>query len=75
MNVTARIATAGGISRVVIPPDAVVSWEGRSWIYVRRAADKFARIDAGAAKSGDEVVITGAQQLISEEMRSQLHED
>lgn len=75
MNVTARIATAGGVSRVVVPPDAVVSWEGRSWIYVRRAADKFARIDAGAAKAGDEVVTTGAQQLIGEEMRSQLHED
>jgi len=75
MNVTARITTAGAISRVVVPPDAVVSWEGRSWIYVRRAAGKFARIDAGAAKTGDEVVVTGAQQLLSEEMRSQLHED
>ena len=57
-----------------MPPDAVVSWEGRSWVYVRRALTKFARVDASAVKAGDEVVTTGAQQLLSEEMRSQLHE-
>jgi hypothetical protein len=74
MNVAALIPTSRGISRVVVPPDAVVSWEGRSWVYVRRAPAKFARIDVGAAKAGDEVVTTGAQQLLSEEMRSQLHE-
>ena len=74
MNVAALIPTSRGISRVVVPPDAVVSWEGRSWVYVRRAPTKFARIDAGAVKAGDEVVTTGAQQLLSEEMRSQLHE-
>jgi hypothetical protein len=74
MNVAALIPTSRGVSRVVVPPDAVVSWEGRSWVYVRRGAGKFARIDAGAAKAGDEIVTTGAQQLLSEEMRSQLHE-
>jgi len=75
MNVVARIATARGVSRAVVPPEAIVSWEGRSWAYVRRAATKFARIDAGAVKAGDEVVTAGAQQLLSEEMRSQLHEE
>jgi len=75
MNVAALIPTSRGISRVVVPPDAVVSWEGRSWVYVRRGPGKFARIDAGAAKAGDEIVTTGAQQLLSEEMRSQLHEE
>jgi hypothetical protein len=74
MNVAALIPTSRGISRVVVPPDAVVSWEGRSWVYVRRAPAKFARIDVSAVKAGDEVVTTGAQQLLSEEMRSQLHE-
>jgi hypothetical protein len=74
MNVAALIPTSRGVSRVVVPPDAVVSWEGRSWVYVRRAPTKFARIDATAVKAGDEVVTTSAQQLLSEEMRSQLHE-
>src|SRR5438477_183906 len=74
MNVVARIPTSRGVSRVIVPPDAVVSWQGRSWVYVRRAPTKFARIDASAIKAGDEVVTTGAQQLLSEEMRSQLHE-
>lgn len=74
MNVEARIPTSRGMARVVVPPEAVVSWQGRSWIYVRRAPTKFARIDA-AAHAGDEVVTTGAQQLLSEEMRSQLHEE
>lgn len=75
MNVTLSIPTTSGVATVVVPPDAVVSWEGRTWIYVRRAPTKFARIDASAAKAGDAVVTTGAQQLLSEEMRSQLHED
>ena len=75
MNVSLRIPVGAGVTSVVVPPDAVVSWEGRTWIYVRRAPTKFARIDAGAAKAGDEVVTSGAQQLLSEEMRSQLHED
>jgi len=75
MNVSLRIPSGAAVGAIVVPPDAVVSWEGRSWIYVRRAATKFARIDASAAKLGDEVVTTGAQQLLSEEMRSQLHED
>lgn len=75
MNVAARIPTARGVPRVAVPPDAVVSWQGRSWIYVRRTAGKFARVDAALAKNGDEVVTTGAQQLLGEEMRSQLHED
>src|SRR5205814_2355466 len=73
-QVAAANATMQGVRAAVVQPDAIVSWEGRSWIYVRRAADKFARIDASLAKPGDEVVTTGAQQLLGEEMRSQLHE-
>jgi len=75
MNVSLRLPTAAAVGAVFVPPDAVVSWQGRTWIYVRRAPTKFARIDASAAKAGDAVVTTGAQQLLSEEMRSQLHEE
>jgi hypothetical protein len=75
MNVSLRIPIGVAVGAVFVPPDAVVSWQGRAWIYVRRAPTKFARIDTGAAKLGDEVVTTGAQQLLSEEMRSQLHEE
>jgi len=61
MNVSLRVPTGTATGAIFVPPDAVVSWQGRTWIYVRRAPTKFARIDAGAAKPGDEVVTTGAQ--------------
>ena len=75
MNVTARYAGARTATRPVVPPDAVVSWQGRSWVYVRRSATQFSRRELGAIASGDEVVVTGAQQLLGEEMRGQLHEE
>jgi len=75
MNVTARWPGARSATVAVVPPEGIVSWEGRSWVYVRRSATQFSRRDAGAAKPGDEVVTAGAQQLLSEEMRAQLHEE
>lgn len=75
MNVTAHYDApqfAGGVS---IPPEAVVSWNGRSWVYVRRSPTQFSRREVSALQAGAEIVTSGAQQLLSEEMRSQLHED
>lgn len=76
MNVTARYAAAAGgqAVAVVLPPGASVSWQGRTWVYVRRDATHFVRRDASAINAGDQVVTNGAQQLLSEEMRAQLHE-
>ncbi len=75
MNVTARVAVRGGVTGVIVPPEAIVSWNGRSWVYVRRSATQFSRRELAAVQAGAEVVTTGAQQLLSEEMRAQLHED
>jgi hypothetical protein len=87
MNVTAHFAGAQSMSGVVVPNDAVVSFEGRSWVYVKRDASHFSRREISTAAptaggffvtnvpAGAEVVTNGAQQLLSEEMRSQLHED
>ena len=68
---TPRFATGAG----VVPDGAIVSWNGRSWTYVRRSATQFSRREPSFITPGTEVVISGAQQLLSEEMRSQLHED
>lgn len=71
-------------SGVLIPESAVVWYGGQPWIYVRTAADRFTRryapsawaIDHGFVatsgfRAGDNVVIRGAQLLLSEELRPQ----
>ncbi|HEY8133385.1 MAG TPA: hypothetical protein VII12_16035 [Thermoanaerobaculia bacterium] len=87
MNVTARFAGSRAASGVIVPSDAVVSYAGKSWVYIRRDATHFVRREVSMAAPvaggffvtnipvGGEVVTTGAQQLLSEEMRSQLHEE
>ncbi len=72
-------------SGVVVPIDAVVWWQGRAWVYVQIDAQRFARreipADAPVAggwfvskgiNAGERVVNKGAQQLLSEEFRSQI---
>ena len=86
MNVVARYAGSRATSGVLIPRDAVISWQGKSWLYYRRDATHFSRREISIAApsaagffvtnvpAGTEVVTTGAQQLMSDEMRSQLGE-
>lgn len=70
---------------VVVPSDAVVWWQGRAWVYVRIDPQRFARREIAtdapvpggwfvskAIKPGDRIVNRGAQQLLSEEFRSQI---
>ncbi len=87
MNVVARYSGSQATPGVLVPNAAVVSYQGQSWVYVRRDATHFARIEISIATSlpggffvtnipaGTELVTTGAQQLLSEEMRAQLHPD
>ncbi len=87
MNVTAHFAGARATSGVVVPGDAVVSFEGKSWVYIRRDATHFTRREISMATPvaggffitniapGDALVTTGAQQLLSEEMRSRLRQE
>jgi multidrug efflux system membrane fusion protein len=65
--------TGQGVS---IPPNAVVQQDGRSWIYLQVKDDRFARRPAlGRFAPGDRVVVTGAQTLLSEELKSQNEAD
>ena len=86
MNITARFAGSQSASGAVAPGDAVVSYQGKSWLYIKRDATHFVRREISIATpvsggffvtnvpAGADVVTGGAQQLLSEEMRSQLHE-
>ncbi len=68
---------------VLVPDRSVVQWEGLAWAYVRRAPGRFERvriptdrpttggwIAAGGLAAGDTVVVSGAQELLSEEFRA-----
>ena len=77
---------AGRIERGVTVPDrAVVSWQGRSWVYQELAPGQFARrpVTAGQPLAGSllvtrgftpgtPVVLVGAEALLSEEFRAQI---
>ncbi|UHL65200.1 metal transporter [Paralcaligenes sp. KSB-10] len=69
---------------LLIPEDAVVWYGGQQWVYVKTAADRFTRrymplapaTDSGFVvtsgfRAGDEVVVSGAQLLLSEELLPQ----
>jgi hypothetical protein len=87
--VTARLAVPGSNERgVLIPSRAILRFQGQTWVYVQAAANEFVRsavtLDHPApggwlAQSGfqpnQQVVVSGAQILLSEEMKSQLEQD
>ncbi|HSP34094.1 MAG TPA: hypothetical protein VLU46_07265, partial [Thermoanaerobaculia bacterium] len=80
MNVVARFTGPAVLTGVTIPADAIVSWQGRTWVYVRRDPTHFSRREVAGQfatniPAGTQVVTTGAQQLLSQEMRSQLGEE
>lgn len=71
---------------VVIPRPAVVWFAGKAWAYTKLDALRFTRrevtLDRPAAqgwfslsglKQGDEIVVEGAQMLLSEELKPQIH--
>ena len=85
MNVQAFLPSRQEAAGVVVPQSAVVWWQGKSWVYVLRSPEHFARVEVradqpvkngffvrGGANPGDQVVTTGAQLLLSEEFRSQI---
>ena len=86
MSLTARIGRAGARAGAIVPRDAIVWADGRPWVYVERAPNKYARteIDASlpvsdgyfvtALAAGTRVVVTGAQQLLSEENKPKVEE-
>jgi hypothetical protein len=69
---------------LLIPESAVVWYGGQPWVYVRTAADHFTRryvpsalaadhgfVVTSGFRAGDQVVVRGAQLLLSEELRPQ----
>lgn len=85
MTASAYLPTGALTQGVVIPASAVVWWQGNAWAYVETQPGRFARrelptsnpVEDGwfASKgfaAGEAVVVTGAQQLLSQEFRSQI---
>ena len=89
MRVLARIGLGGEpVSGVIVPPAAVVWHAGKSWVYVKDDEQTFSRhevstaqeLDGGWFNSGDfsadsEVVVSGAQLLLSEELKYQIRNE
>ena len=83
--VSAVVPDGDEVQGVLVPDAAVVQWEGLAWAYVRRAPGQYARVRvpteepsqggwiAGAPLgAGDSVVVTGVQELLSEEFRARV---
>jgi len=85
MNVLARLPTGKTVEGVAVPADAIVWWQDRAWVYQRAGPDAFTREEIATdlpAQDGGyiitsippdaEIVISGAQLLLSEEFRAQI---
>jgi hypothetical protein len=81
-DVTADLPLGPAVRGIFVPASSVVLWQGRPWVYVRLAAERFKRrqisvdvpMDNGyfSAKNlrpGEQIVVKGAQVLLSEESR------
>lgn len=84
--VAALAPSAAPAARGAMVPDrAVVQWDGLTWAYRRRGPDTFERVGVPTDRPvpggwlatrglsvGDTVVVTGAQELLSEEFRARV---
>jgi len=74
-------------SGALLPRDAIVRFNGSDWVYQQKAEDTFQRVAVvldrplaegwflrAGLKPQDKVVVTGAQEMLSEELKSQLEE-
>jgi hypothetical protein len=83
--VTALLPLPGDAqSGVSVPRDAVLRFNGATWVYLQTGEDKFQKVEVAlerpmesgwfvheGLKAGDKVVTVGAQQLLSEELKGQ----
>ncbi|HEX4585536.1 MAG TPA: hypothetical protein VH183_11955 [Burkholderiaceae bacterium] len=82
-SVTVLLPTGRTLEAAVIPGSALVWWQGRAWVFVRTGTGDFERREialdraSGATslqvdlESGADVVVQGAQMLLSEELRAE----
>jgi hypothetical protein len=78
-----RLPTGRSLRAARVPASSLVWWQGRAWIFVRTSGGDFERrevpLDAGEIRDelaadladGTEVVVQGAQVLLSEELRAE----
>lgn len=85
LNLVARMPVGRSMRGVLIPQSAIVWWQGNAWVYQQTAPGRFVRrlvptdmplatgvfISTGFSP-GDQIVVRGAQALLSEEFRSQI---
>lgn len=89
MRVVARVSLGGTPVPGVIVPGAAVVWHaGKAWAYIRKDERTFARhevstaeelgdgwFNAGGFGAGEEIVVSGAQLLLSEELKFQIRNE
>jgi hypothetical protein len=89
MRVAARVGLGGApVAGVIVPAQAVVWHAGKAWAYLKQGEQTFARhevsaaeeleggwFNAGGFQAGDEVVVSGAQLLLSEELKYQIRNE
>ncbi len=85
MNTSAYVPSGKTYEGVFVEDTAIVRWQGRSWVYLRAGPDTFKRHPISTDQpvsdddyvvqdipAGSEIVIRGAQVLLSEEAKSEL---
>jgi hypothetical protein len=88
MRVVARFGLGSPATGVIIPSAAVVWHAGKAWAYVKDDDDSFARFEvltndemeggwfnSAGFDNDDEVVVSGAQLLLSEELKYQIRNE
>jgi hypothetical protein len=89
MRVAGELQLPGATVDGVVVPDRAVVWHaGRAWCYVKDEKDTFLRTPVDTSRSveggwfnatgfeeGEEVVVTGAQLLLSEELKYQIRNE
>jgi hypothetical protein len=89
MRVAGELKLPGAATSGVIVPERAVVWHaGRAWCYVKEDDDKFLRMPVATSRAaaggwfnasgfepGQQIVITGAQLLLSEELKYQIRNE
>lgn len=85
VSLSASLPVGAAMEGTVVPASAVVWWQGSAWVYAQSAPGQFRRLALPtgnpsadgwfvpkAFASGQPIVTTGAQSLLSEEQRAQV---
>jgi multidrug efflux pump subunit AcrA (membrane-fusion protein) len=83
--VTALLPTSDTTEGALVPDEAVVQWEGMAWTYLQREPGEYTRLRVPTDRpapggwvvgpplaAGERVVVTGVQELLSEEFRARV---